>query len=60
MTRPGLFELAGCSLWRSEPEGFIALDVKEPRCYVSLSDLEALTQKPFNGRCIIMPTVTID
>jgi len=54
------FELARCSLWRSEPEGFIALDVKEPRCYVSLSESELLAQKPFIGWCIIMPTMTID
>ncbi|OJA20318.1 hypothetical protein AZE42_05443 [Rhizopogon vesiculosus] len=46
------FELAGCPLWGSEPEGFVTLDGKEPRCYVSLSDLEALAQKPFNGRTI--------
>ncbi|OAX41588.1 P-loop containing nucleoside triphosphate hydrolase protein [Rhizopogon vinicolor AM-OR11-026] len=46
------FELAGCPLWGSEPEGFVTLDGKEPRCYVSLSDLEILAQKPFNGRTI--------
>ncbi|OAX38586.1 hypothetical protein K503DRAFT_770335 [Rhizopogon vinicolor AM-OR11-026] len=52
------FELAGCPLWGSEPEGFVTLDGKEPRCYVSLSDLEALAQKPFNGQytLVIMPT----
>jgi SpoVK/Ycf46/Vps4 family AAA+-type ATPase len=46
------FELAGCPLWGSESEGFVDVDGKEPRCYVSLSDLEALAQKPFNGRTI--------
>ncbi|KAJ8596712.1 P-loop containing nucleoside triphosphate hydrolase protein [Rhizopogon salebrosus TDB-379] len=46
------FELAGCPLWGSDPDGFVKLDGKEPRCYVSLSDLEALAQKPFNGRTI--------
>ncbi|KAG1735052.1 P-loop containing nucleoside triphosphate hydrolase protein [Suillus lakei] len=46
------FELAGCPLWGSEPEEFVNVDGKEPRCYVSLSDLEALAQKPFNGRTI--------
>ncbi|KAG2748370.1 hypothetical protein P692DRAFT_201866271 [Suillus brevipes Sb2] len=44
------FELAGCPLWGSESEGFVTVDGKEPRCYVSLSNLEALAQKPFNGR----------
>jgi hypothetical protein len=44
------FELAGCPLWGSDPDGFVKLDGKEPRCYVSLSDLEALAQKPFNGQ----------
>ncbi|KAG2349266.1 P-loop containing nucleoside triphosphate hydrolase protein [Suillus weaverae] len=46
------FELAGCPLWGSEPEEFVNVDGKEPRCYVSLSDLEVLAQKPFNGRTI--------
>lgn len=46
------FELAGCPLWGSESEGFVTVDGKEPHCYVSLSDLEALAQKPFNGRTI--------
>ncbi|OJA20324.1 hypothetical protein AZE42_05438 [Rhizopogon vesiculosus] len=52
------FELAGCPLWGSEAEGFVTLDGKEPRCYVSLSDLEVLAQKPFNGQytLVIMPT----
>ncbi|KAG1838815.1 P-loop containing nucleoside triphosphate hydrolase protein [Suillus subalutaceus] len=46
------FELAGCPLWGSESEEFVDVDGKEPRCYVSLSDLEVLAQKPFNGRTI--------
>lgn len=46
------FELAGCPLWGSESEEFVKVDGKEPRCYVSLSDLEVLAQKPFNGRTI--------
>ncbi|KAG1873648.1 P-loop containing nucleoside triphosphate hydrolase protein [Suillus subalutaceus] len=46
------FELAGCPLWGSESEEFVDIDGKEPRCYVSLSDLEVLAQKPFNGRTI--------
>ncbi|KAG2141658.1 P-loop containing nucleoside triphosphate hydrolase protein [Suillus cothurnatus] len=46
------FELAGCPLWGSEAEEFVNVDGKEPRCYVSLSDLELLAQKPFNGRTI--------
>jgi hypothetical protein len=44
------FELAGCPLWGSEAEEFVNVDGKEPRCYVSLSDLELLAQKPFNGQ----------
>lgn len=36
----------------SEPEEFVNIDGKEPRCYVSHSDLEVLAQKPFNGRTI--------
>ncbi|OJA14616.1 hypothetical protein AZE42_11971, partial [Rhizopogon vesiculosus] len=44
------FELARCPLWGSEPEGFVALDGSEPRCYVSFSNLEALAQKPFNEK----------
>ncbi|KAG0703861.1 hypothetical protein DFH29DRAFT_998109 [Suillus ampliporus] len=53
-----LFELAGCPLWGSESEGFVDVDGKEPCCYVSLSDLEALAQKPFNGQhaLVILPT----
>ncbi|KAG1752422.1 uncharacterized protein EDB91DRAFT_1243189 [Suillus paluster] len=49
-----VFELAGCEcpLWGSESEGFVDVDGKEPHFYVSLSDLEALGQKPFNGRTI--------
>ncbi|KAG0703086.1 P-loop containing nucleoside triphosphate hydrolase protein [Suillus ampliporus] len=46
------FELARCPLWGSESEGFVDVDGKEPHCYVSLSDLEALAQKTFNGRTI--------
>ncbi|KAG1892084.1 P-loop containing nucleoside triphosphate hydrolase protein, partial [Suillus subluteus] len=46
------FELAECPLWGSESEEFVDVDGKEPRCYVSLSDLEVLAQKPFNGRTI--------
>jgi hypothetical protein len=44
-----LFELADSSLWGSDPEGFVTLDGKEPRYYVSLSDPEAMAQKRFNG-----------
>ncbi|KAF9226799.1 P-loop containing nucleoside triphosphate hydrolase protein [Gyrodon lividus] len=45
------FELAGLPLWGSQDE-FVALDGKEPRCYISLEDLEELAQKQFNGRTI--------
>ncbi|KAG1815757.1 uncharacterized protein BJ212DRAFT_1481513 [Suillus subaureus] len=44
------FELAGCPLWGSESKEFVDVDGKEPRRYVSLSDLEVLA--PFNGRTI--------
>ncbi|KAF9231894.1 P-loop containing nucleoside triphosphate hydrolase protein [Melanogaster broomeanus] len=45
------FELAGLPLWGSQDD-FVALDGREPKCYVSLGDLEALAQKRFNGRTI--------
>ncbi|KAG1718745.1 P-loop containing nucleoside triphosphate hydrolase protein [Suillus paluster] len=55
------FELAGCELWggsgqpgdgRQSPDGFVKLEGREPQCYVSLSDLKELAEKPFNGRTI--------
>ncbi|KIJ69894.1 hypothetical protein HYDPIDRAFT_104554 [Hydnomerulius pinastri MD-312] len=45
------FELAGLPLWGSQDD-FVRLDGKEPQCYVSLADLEELSQKRFNGRTI--------
>ncbi|KAG1806465.1 P-loop containing nucleoside triphosphate hydrolase protein [Suillus plorans] len=45
-------ELAGWPFFDSKSEEFVNIDGKEPRCYVSHSDLEALAQKPFNGRTI--------
>ncbi|KAH7912957.1 P-loop containing nucleoside triphosphate hydrolase protein [Hygrophoropsis aurantiaca] len=49
------FELAGCTLWGGKgapDDDFVRLDGKEPKCYVSLADLEELSLKPFNGRTI--------
>ncbi|KAG1803148.1 P-loop containing nucleoside triphosphate hydrolase protein [Suillus variegatus] len=45
-------ELAGWPFLDSESEEFVNIDGKEPRYYVSHSDLEVLAQKPFNGRTI--------
>ncbi|KAG1868144.1 P-loop containing nucleoside triphosphate hydrolase protein [Suillus tomentosus] len=47
-----LIELAGWPFLDSESEQFVNIDGKEPRYYVSHSDLEVLAQKPFNGRTI--------
>ncbi|KAG2155131.1 uncharacterized protein EDB93DRAFT_1239394 [Suillus bovinus] len=44
------FELAGWPFLGSEE--FVNVDGQEPRCYVALSNLEVLAQKPFNGRTI--------
>ncbi|KAG0706935.1 P-loop containing nucleoside triphosphate hydrolase protein [Suillus ampliporus] len=55
------FELAGRELWggsgqpesgRQSPDEFVKLEGQEPQCYVSLSDLKELAEKPFNGRTI--------
>lgn len=43
-------ELAGWPFLDSESEEFVNIDGKEPRYYVSHSDLEVLAQKPFNGQ----------
>ncbi|KAG2060264.1 P-loop containing nucleoside triphosphate hydrolase protein [Suillus hirtellus] len=45
-------ELAGWQFLDSESEEFVNIDGREPRYYVSHSDLEVLAQKPFNGRTI--------
>ncbi|KAG0709288.1 P-loop containing nucleoside triphosphate hydrolase protein [Suillus ampliporus] len=55
------FGLAGRELWggsgqpesgRQSPDEFVKLEGQEPQCYVSLSDLKELAEKPFNGRTI--------